>query len=125
MQQAIKQHSAVRKEGVQLRENDSCRKINLQVLPLSHAEVTTPNYLVLFESGTEAAVVRKTEGLAPDAALLRLAPALAAQQAALQALWRGRERRFDNAGEADALALRLQPLLRRALLDALGGPATA
>ncbi|MEK6708754.1 MAG: PAS domain-containing protein [Pseudomonadota bacterium] len=68
VQQAIKQHSAMRKEGVQLRENDSCRKINLQVLPLSHAEVTTPNYLVLFESGTEAAVVRKTEGLAPDAA---------------------------------------------------------
>jgi len=24
----------MRKEGVQLRENDSCRKINLQVLPL-------------------------------------------------------------------------------------------
>ena len=64
-------------------------------------------------------------GLAPEVAAPRLGAALASQQGALLALWRGRERRFDNAGEAEALALRLQPLLRRALLDTLGGPATA
>lgn len=67
VQQAIKEHSAVRKEGVQVHENDSVRRINLQVLPLAHAEAAASNYLVLFESSTEAAVVRKTK-LEPDAA---------------------------------------------------------
>ena len=61
-------------------------------------------------------------GLAPDVAAQRLLPALAAQQTALAALWRNRERRFDNLGEAEKLARQLQPLLGRALIDALGGP---
>ncbi len=63
--------------------------------------------------------------LAPDAALQRLEPALAARQPALSALWRGRERRVDNDGEAQRLAQQLQPLLRQAVQAALGGPATA
>jgi len=67
VQQAIKQHGAVRKAGVQLHENDSVRRINPQVLPLAHAEAAASNYLVLFEPGTEAAVVRKTK-LEPDTA---------------------------------------------------------
>ena len=61
-------------------------------------------------------------GLAPGVAGQRLAPALAAQQGALAALWRGRERRFNNAGEFESLARALQPLLSQALLNALGGP---
>ena len=61
-------------------------------------------------------------GLAPDAALQRLTPVLAAQQGPLSALWRGRERRFDNHGEAESLASVLQPLLSQAALTVLGGP---
>ena len=61
-------------------------------------------------------------GMAPDAAVERLTPALAAQQATLSALWRARERCFNNDGEAERLARQLQPLLLRALVDALGGP---
>ncbi len=61
-------------------------------------------------------------GLAPDAAQQRLTPALALQQGPLSALWRGRERRFNNVGEADSLARVLQPLLSQAVLKALGGP---
>ena len=64
-------------------------------------------------------------GMAPDAAAQRLAPALAAQQAALHALWRARERRFNNDGEAEKLARQMQPLLGRALVAALGGPTAA
>ena len=60
--------------------------------------------------------------LAPDAALQRLTPVLAAQHGPLSTLWRGRERRFNNDGEADSLARLLQPLLRRAVLNVLGGP---
>ena len=63
-------------------------------------------------------------GLAPDAALQRLTPALAAQQGPLSTLWRGRERRFDNKGEAESLASVLQPLLSHAVLTVLGGPAS-
>jgi len=61
-------------------------------------------------------------GQTAEAAALRLAPALAAQQAALQALWRGRERRVANEGEAQRLAQQLQPLLRQVVQAALGGP---
>jgi hypothetical protein len=64
-------------------------------------------------------------GLAPELAQQRLAPALAAQQPGLSALWRDRERRVDNEGEAARLAQRLQPLLRQAVEGALGGPASA
>ena len=49
----------------------------------------------------------------------RLAPALAAQQATLATLWRARQRRFDNHGEAAALAPSLQPPLAEALRQAL------
>ena len=61
-------------------------------------------------------------GLAPDTAARQLAPALATQQATLHALWRARERRFNNDAEAEKLARQLRPLLSRALMDALGGP---
>ena len=61
--------------------------------------------------------------LAPEAAAQRLQPALAAQRAALSAQWRGRQRRFDNVGEAEVLARQLHPLLRQALMDAAGAPA--
>ena len=61
-------------------------------------------------------------GLLPDAALQRLTPALALQQGPLSTLWRGRERRFNNVGEAESLARVLQPLLSQAVLTALGGP---
>lgn len=46
-----------------------------------------------------------------------VAAALAPQQPALQALWHGRGSRFDNTGEAEALAAALQPLLAQALQD--------
>ena len=65
------------------------------------------------------------QGLAPDAALQRLMPVLALQQGPLSALWRGRERRFDNEGEAESLASVLQPLLSQAVLKVLGGPASS
>ncbi|MDO9075688.1 MAG: DUF2868 domain-containing protein [Rubrivivax sp.] len=61
-------------------------------------------------------------GLSPEAARERLTPALAAQQATLRTLWRTRARRFDNAGEAEALALTLRQPLAAALVQALGGP---
>ena len=63
--------------------------------------------------------------LAPEQAEQRLGPALAAQQSALSALWRGRERRVDNDGEAERLAQQLHPLLRGVVHQALGGPALA
>ena len=53
--------------------------------------------------------------LPPDLARQRLLPALAAQQATLATLWRARQRRFDNGGEAAVLA----PSLQRPLADAL------
>lgn len=58
----------------------------------------------------------------PEAAAERLGPALATQQAALTALWQGRERRVANEGEAERLAEQLQPLLRQVVQAALGGP---
>jgi hypothetical protein len=45
--------------------------------------------------------------------------ALASQRAALAALWDSRSQRFDNAGEAQALATALLPLLRAATRGAL------
>ena len=63
--------------------------------------------------------------LTPEQAQQRLAPVLASQQAALSAVWRDRERRVDNDGEAARLAARLQPLLRQAVQGALGGPASS
>lgn len=54
-------------------------------------------------------------GWPPEQAAARLAVPLAAQQAALEALWRTRARRQDAAADADALAL----LLRRPLADVL------
>ena len=63
-------------------------------------------------------------GMAPELALQRLTPVLAAQQPALSAVWRDRERRVDNEGEDERLAQRLQPLLRHAVQGALGGPAS-
>ncbi len=57
VQQAIKEHGAVRKEGVRIHEDDSDRRVNLQVLPLPGAADVKPNYLVLFESGDRTAVI--------------------------------------------------------------------
>ena len=61
VQQAIKERSAVRKEGVRMREADGDHSVNLQVLPLPAAEAGKPNYLVLFEPGSAAAVVPPTK----------------------------------------------------------------
>ena len=61
-------------------------------------------------------------GLAPEAARERLAPALTTQQGVLATLWRTRSRRFDNAGEAEPLALALRQPLAEALVQAVGGP---
>ncbi len=61
-------------------------------------------------------------GLAPEAARDHLAAGLAAQQATLATLWRARQRRYDNAGEAAALAQSLRRPLTAALAVALGGP---
>jgi hypothetical protein len=71
---------------------------------------------------TEALLLRQlvlVHGLAEDNARRRLGPALAAQQPALAELWRRRMRSFDNPGEADELAAKLQPLLATALRQAL------
>ncbi len=61
VQQAVKERSAVRKEGVRMREADGDHSVNLQVLPLPAAEAGKPNYLVLFESGSAAAIVPPTK----------------------------------------------------------------
>ena len=53
--------------------------------------------------------------LSPESARERLLPALAAQHGTLATLWRTRQRRFDNVGEAATLA----PGLQRPLADAL------
>ena len=68
VQQAIKERSEVRKEGVRMRQNGGYRSINLQVLPLPAVDAAKPNYLVLFESGSAAAVVPPT-GLLPAAGI--------------------------------------------------------
>lgn len=60
-------------------------------------------------------------GLSPAAAQQRVAPVLAQHSVALAALWRGRERRVDNSGEAQRLAAQLQPLLRQMVQDSLAG----
>ena len=59
------------------------------------------------------------QGEAPPHWAQTVADALAPQRPALDALWAGRNRRFDNAGEAERLAAALQPLLERAARDAL------
>jgi hypothetical protein len=75
---------------------------------------------------TEALLLRHVlllaPSLSPESAQVRLAPALAAHQEAINVLWRGRRRHFDNAGEAERLGQALQPLLAQALRTALGGP---
>jgi len=57
--------------------------------------------------------------ISAEAAQQAAAAALAPRQAVLSALWAGRSRRFDNAGEAEALAATLRPLLADAARDAL------
>ncbi|MDP1558035.1 MAG: CheR family methyltransferase [Nitrosomonas sp.] len=53
----IKEHCSVRKEGITLHHANSCRNINLQVIPLSSSQETiAPSYLVLFEPGNELPV---------------------------------------------------------------------
>ncbi len=64
-------------------------------------------------------------GLAPETAREHLATGLAAQQATLAVLWRARQRRYDNSGEAAALAQSLRRPLGDALGAALGGPRVA
>ena len=61
-------------------------------------------------------------GLPPARAQQQLAPALAAHQAALAALWKQRERRLHNTGEHERLAHTLSPLLLQVVKLALGGP---
>ncbi len=77
---------------------------------------------------TEAFVQRylvRAHGLTAEAALRLLTPALARQQGALATLWRARERRVANEGEAEQLARTLHPLLRETVQAALGGPRPA
>ena len=89
-----------------------------------------------FVAWDEAALARITEtllqralvaahGQAPEVAAQRLAPALAARQAALAVLWRARRRQFNNTGEAATLAAALQAPLADTLVQALGGPGRA
>jgi Domain of unknown function (DUF3482) len=59
------------------------------------------------------------EGEAPAHWRGVVAAALAPQQAALAALWKGRSTQFDNGDEAQRLAAALQPVLRAALQDTL------
>ncbi|MCY7315626.1 MAG: DUF3482 domain-containing protein [Rubrivivax sp.] len=73
----------------------------------------------LLESYLAVAHPRPT---APQQQHAALAAALAQNQAALAALWRARERRLDNSGEAERLAAALQPLLARTVRQTLGGP---
>lgn len=59
VQQAIREHGEVRKEGVRIRKNGGYRRVNLLVLPLPVVDDCKPDYLVLFESGDETAVVEQ------------------------------------------------------------------
>ena len=71
---------------------------------------------------TEALLVRALAlawSLSPETARERAAPALAAQQGTLATLWRSRAGRYDNQGEAEALALGLRRPLEAALRAAL------
>jgi len=77
---------------------------------------------------TEALLVRYlvlAYGLDEADARARLAPALATQRTTLATLWRARQRRYDNEGEADALAGPLQAPLADALRQALAVPQAA
>jgi hypothetical protein len=60
--------------------------------------------------------------LPPEAARERAAAALGVQQGTLATLWRSRGRRYDNAGEAEALAASLHRPLADALRAALEPP---
>ena len=57
-----------------------------------------------------------------DQAQAPLAAALAQQQTLLATLWRSRERRLLNTGEAERLAQALHPVLSGIIRQALGGP---
>ena len=65
--QAVKARSQARKEGVRIRDGDSCRIVNLQVLPLAAEWAVEPHYLVLFEHGSEIATVAPPDAKAPNA----------------------------------------------------------
>lgn len=76
---------------------------------------------------TEALLMRfmlLEHAIAAADAQLKLAPALAAHRAMLATLWRTRQARFDNAGDADKLGQSLREPLGAVLRDALG-PAPA
>lgn len=66
--------------------------------------------------------LQRVHGLLPEAAAAQAARGLAAQSQALDDLWRSRERRLLNEGEAAQLSRQLQPLLLAAAQLALGGP---
>ncbi|HRD97773.1 MAG TPA: DUF3482 domain-containing protein [Rubrivivax sp.] len=66
--------------------------------------------------------LQRAHGLLPEAAAAQAARGLAAQRQALDDLWRSRERRLLNEGEAAQLSRQLQPLLLAAVQLALGGP---
>lgn len=61
VQQAIKERGMVRKEKIRILEGSGYRNINLQVIPLPATETALPNYLVLFELGSEIVADRQTE----------------------------------------------------------------
>lgn len=60
VQQAIKERGMVRKEKIRILEGSSYRNINLQVIPLPATETAMPNYLVLFEPGSEIVTNQQT-----------------------------------------------------------------
>ena len=65
--------------------------------------------------------LQRAHGLSAEAAVAQAAAGLATQHAALADLWRGRQRRLLNEGEAEQLSKQLQPLLVAAAKHSLGG----
>lgn len=61
VQQAIKEHSQVRKEGVRIRQHEGYRIVNLQIIPIAGRYAAESNYLVLFEAGGEVTARQKVE----------------------------------------------------------------
>ncbi|BAN34776.1 MCP methyltransferase/methylesterase, CheR/CheB with PAS/PAC sensor [Sulfuricella denitrificans skB26] len=70
--QAIKERSKARKEGVRIRSDGGYRMVNLQVLPLAEEGATEPHFLVLFEPSNETPAVSPRDAETPDTTNLRI-----------------------------------------------------
>lgn len=60
--EAMKKHCSVRKEGITLTANGNLSNVNLQIIPLplpEHSNIATKSYLILFERGTEKLTRKK------------------------------------------------------------------